>query len=608
MARVFGPALGSVVLSVRASLGPTISFHRLSLLQGLSLLGAALQVLLLCTSLGYPVLGQTWRDLACTSTSFTERPCRFVDALPRLPKINTRDHPNVTLGAYKIAQKLHRDLPATTLYGYGTSLETASSPGPTLEAVRGYQTTVHWQNHLTDDQHLFVVDPTLMVPKYTKGGIPMVPHLHGIQSASESDGHPNAWWTPFNETGDGYVTTKYEYPNKQEPALLWYHDHTVGMTRLNVQAGLTGAYVLRDPEGLEKDMQLPSGKYEHVLVLQDKWILDNGTMYFNTLGDVPSAHPNWVPEFFGETMVVNGKAWPYLKVQPKKYRFRIVNAANARFFNLYFGNSMTFFQIGSDGGYLPQPVLTKSLLIAPGERADIVVNFGLKRKHRQLLLKNDANTPYPGGDPVTVNSATIMKFVIAKKVKTPDNSVLGKVLRPALPVLKSLPLAEIRQLTLTETEDVETDEPLFSLLNGLHWDDPVTEKPKQGTTEVWQIINLTDDMHPIHLHLVQFQAVQRQIFDTDKYPHNCTLEAYGSPQSASSCYLAPPTLYPEAERGWKDTLRMAPGEVSTIAIRFTDQEGKAFSFNVTDGPGYVWHCHILDHEDNDMMRPYVIVP
>jgi FtsP/CotA-like multicopper oxidase with cupredoxin domain len=301
-----------------------------------------------------------------------------------------------------LQQILPPGFPATKVWGYGGQARDAvtgqklgfikHSPGATFEARRNCPLTVKWKNKLSSP-HPLPVDPTLhwadpnnlgMVmcpclpfpPGYEKAQypVPIVTHLHGGEVPSAFDGHPDAWFTYLHNfssskgkprTGPAYITDKYTYPNAQEPTTLWYHDHTLGITRLNVVMGLAGFYLLRDRHDPIAD-SLPSKKYEIPLVLQDRTFNSDGTFFFPNVGVNPDIHPYWVPEFFGDTIMVNGLVWPNLNVEPTKYRFRLLNGSNARFYTLSLSNGQTFTQIGTDGGYLPMPVTLSELILSPG--------------------------------------------------------------------------------------------------------------------------------------------------------------------------------------------------------------------------------------------------
>ena len=596
-------------------------------------------------------------------------------------------------------------------------------PSFTIEAQRGIPVNVLYENNLEGQTYAdinLVVDQTLhwadpngddgSFDAYT-GPVPVVPHLHGGEVPSESDGGPSAWFTPgMKETGpvwgnDG-TDNQYHYPNTQEEATLWYHDHSLGVTRLNVYAGLAGFYFLRGPE--EEDALLPgwseddlvqevapdgaSGVFnsepylpEIEIVIQDRMFDTNGELYFPNEPSNPDIHPIWTPEFIGDIITVNGKTWPYLSVAPRKYRFRLLNGSNARFYNMWLtdlesnGNGPAIVQIGTDGGLMDEPAIIDpyfddKLLLAPGERADIIIDFSKSNPGQVWTLKNDANTPYPDGDVEVAEGYTdrIMQFVVNGKMidknfvergkikKGKDKSVptfkvwrrnnLPRALRKT-PMVKLTDFAGntlvepdvIRQLTLNEVDG--DDGPLEALVNNTKWDGNgeedglgVTELPKEGTTELWQFINLTADAHPIHVHLVQMQLVSRQEYNVEGY-EEVYEDAFGGEYIPG---VGPPLDYNEQngddaiggnpafneylngdlkpananERGWKDTYVMYPGEVTTFIVRYapTDIPVGAptaellYPFDPSEGPGYVWHCHILDHEDNEMMRPYKVAP
>jgi spore coat protein A len=392
----------------------------------------------------------------------------------------------------------------------------------------------------------------------------------------------------------------YSYPNDQQATTLWYHDHALGSTRQNVFAGLAGFYLIRDE--IEDSLNLPKGQYEIPLMIQDRLFNADGSLLYpvQTPGDPdPRVPPIWIPEFFGDTVLVNGKVWPFLEVEPRKHRFRLVNGSNARFYNLVLEESTeagvslerpgpAFYQIGTDGGFLPAPVQLTELLLAPAERFDVIIDFaGLAGKF--FLLTNDAHAPYPDGDDLI--PADVMLFKVTKPLLRPDTSSLPASLS-VVPLLDPAVAVRQRNLTLSEL-DSAMGSPIIALLGDRHWDEPATENPIAGTTEIWNIINTTEDAHPIHIHLVQFQILNRQPFDVDQYPANLVFTEL------------PITPDLNERPAWKDTVKTFPGEVTRIIAKFDLPTGT----KVTPGAKfrYVWHCHILEHEDNDMMRPYDVV-
>ena len=560
-------------------------------------------------------------------------------------------------------QILPEGMPKTKVWGYGGLIKdpksgrmkySRSSPGATFEAIRGIPVTVKWINRLRK-KHPFAVDPTLhwanpnempmdppmpwpsFPPGFRKAQwpVPIVTHLHGGEVPSEFDGNPDAWFTYNCMFGPAYTTSSYTYPNQQEPTTLWYHDHALGITRLNVYAGLAGFYLLRegdkgkkhhycteDDKGInhnyypEGKLKLPCDKYEIPLAIQDRMFYEDGSLLFNNVGINPKIHPYWVPEIFGDTIMVNGKVWPNLDVDRRQYRFRVLNGSNARFYNLKLSNGMEFIQIGTDGGFLPKPVALTSLLLAPGERADLLIDFSEIVPGTSIILQNDAKAPFPNGDdpdPDTVGQ--IMQFRVPLTAPDPVKPPRLPERLNCISCLK--PNAPRRILTLNEV--MGPNGPVEVLLNGQKWSAPITELPKVGSTEEWIIANLTADTHPIHLHLVQFQIVNRQKFDAKEYQTEWE-KLNGMPPLKHPTKILPvepflieDKIYPdENEVGWKDTIRMNPEQVTRIRIRFAPQEvpqggvepgENLYPFDPSAGPGYVWHCHILDHEDNEMMRP-----
>jgi spore coat protein A, manganese oxidase len=523
----------------------------------------------------------------------------FVDALP-VPRVITPDgrldgDPLYLVTMQVFRQKLHRDLPPTTLWGYN-----AQYPGPTFEARRGHPIAVRWMNHLPN-RHMFPIDETL----HGVGGEPAVRtvvHLHGHKVLPESDGYPEAWFTNnFAQTGPFFELRTYRYPNDQAATQLWYHDHALGATRLNNYAGLSGVYLLRDR--VEDDLNLPDGPFEIPLIIQDRFFNPDGSLLYPVIDDGgdpdPRVPPVWIPEFFGDTVLVNGKVWPVLEVEPRKYRFRILNASNARFYHLTLNEARgatatgrpgpPFIQIGTDGGFLPAPVRLTDLTIGVAERFDVIIDFS-GAEGQSFILNNDAKAPFPDGDDVVPEN--VMMFKVARRLSSRDTSSIPRSLAP-VPLLDPRSSVATRDLVLTELDSAAPFEnPIIALINA-PWADPVTETPRAGSVELWRIINTTGDAHPIHIHLIQFQILDRQPFDTEQYPGRLV-------------FTGPRVPAPANERpAFKDTIKALPGEVSRVIARFDlpsgtpTRRGQKFR--------YVFHCHILEHEDNDMMRPYDVV-
>jgi len=586
---------------------------------------------------------------------------KFVEPL-LIPPVYQPTLSNSTHDYYEISmetgvqQVLPTGFPTTPIWGYNGTIVGGSpwisQPGATFEASRGRPIVVKWINNIATP-HLFPVDPSLhwadpngldyhmnppatwdpYPPGYTlaQTNVPTIPHLHGGEVQSTSDGHPDAWFTATGDHGTAYNTINpadtnaatFLYPNEQPPATLWYHDHALGITRINVMSGLAGFYLLRD--GLDaNNALLPSGEYDVPIVIQDRTFYPDGRFWFPTVGVDPIAHPYWQPEFFGNTIMVNGKTWPYFDVAPAIYRLRLLDGSNARFYDLKLvdpltGTAYPFYQISTDGGYLTTPVKMNKLTIAPGERADILVDFrGLPPN---LVLMNGGKTPYPNGAPTDPNTGMIMQFRVTLPAPVGQPATIPVAL--SNPSLTPLPVpTNTRILTLTEV--MGPLGPLMALLNGQLWGATISEDPAEGSTEEWVIINLTGDTHPIHLHLVQFQVMSRQKINAAKYEADWhLLNAGGSltgmppwdntwtvQELDPTAYLRGRPKPPKPnEMGWKDTVQMNPGEVTIIRARFSPIDGSgSYSFDPADGPGYVWHCHILDHEDNEMMRPYIVLP
>jgi FtsP/CotA-like multicopper oxidase with cupredoxin domain len=581
----------------------------------------------------------------------------------------------------------------TKVWGYGGYAKDAitgkflgyfrNSPGATFEVKRGIPARVTWENKITQP-HMLAVDPTLhwanpnnmpmqdmLMPPFppfppgfngtvlpdnpdgfnAQSPVPLVTHLHGGEVRSDSDGGPEQWWTWDGKTGADYRSVipaspgsaVYYYPNEQLPTTLWYHDHALGMTRLNVMSGLAGFYLLREI-GDPLTHLLPSGKYEIPIAIQDRSFNLDGSLWFPSVGNNPDIHPYWQPEFFGNAIMVNGKTWPNLNVDKGQYRFRLLDGSNARFYNLSLtiqgtGATLPFTQIGSDGGYIKSATKLNWLVIAPGERADILVDFKGLPAGTKIVMTNVAPAPFPDGvpddpllDPASPGFQNtvgqIMQFTVQAK-RGFNAKCLPKTLNPTLkgtyPTLKT----PDNTRTLPFFEQMSAiDEPLGVFLNGQKWAGILTETPRVGSTEDWYLVNPTGDAHPIHTHLTMFQLLYRQAFDAAAYEADwmalngpIPVDEDVVPQTVDvTPYLTGPRIMPtENEKAWKDTIQTPPGFVTVIRIRWAPQDEPTtgphapkpgvnrYPFNPTYGPGYVWHCHIVDHEDNEMMRRYKVV-
>jgi bilirubin oxidase len=594
-------------------------------------------------------------------------PLFVLPAMPRSSGSGGVDRFDVAVRRF--SQQILPSGPPTPVFGYGASRDTFHFPAYTIEASVNRPARVRWSNQLVTSDgkylpHLFAVDPTLhwanppggtagrdsrptfnSTPGPYRGPVPIVTHLHGAHVTEESDGYPQAWYLPaarnipagYARTGSFYDQYKaeaasrfgvswdpgtaiYQYANDQRATALWFHSHELGMTRVNIYAGLSGLYLLRGgssdlPAGVlpgpaPRAGDPPGVRYHEIpLVIQDRSFNTDGSLFFPSdrsfFGDVPPGGPYlpqtdvppiWNPEFFGNTIVVNGRTWPVLQVERRRYRLRILNSCNTRMLLLKVAANplaprpaaaaLPIWAIGADGGFLPAPVSLATLPVAVAERTDVIVDFGSVPVGTALYLINEGpDEPFGGGQPGTDfepadprTTGQVMKFVV---VASPDKDSSTPPAALRLPGYTALgPATTVRKVSLNEmASGFFPDAPTMGMLgtmnadgtpNPLGWDAPVTERPTRGVTEVWELHNFTEDGHPIHLHQVQFQVVGRQ--------------APGQPQR-------PPQGW---ETGDKDTVVALPGEITRLKARF-DIAGR-----------YVWHCHIIDHEDNEMMRPLVV--
>jgi FtsP/CotA-like multicopper oxidase with cupredoxin domain len=621
-------------------------------------------------------------------------PLLIPPVMPRAGTINQKGGPQIDYYEISVRQFQQQILPAglppTTVWGYGAvtagspngrGLLLHNAPSLTIEAKWRRPVRIKWINELVDGSgnylpHLLPVDPTLhwanppggingrdtrpefaSTPGSYTGPVPIVTHVHGaVGVGDESDGYAEAWYLPnaanipagyategtwyaffaakagasFGATwGPGYAV--FQYPNLNRASTIWYHDHALGMTRLNVYAGPAGFYLIRGgpagdtavldsrtgraavlpgPAPSEND-RFPSNKiyYEIPIAIQDRAFYDDGSLFYpdsRTFFDGATAEdpgfipdtdlsPIWNPEFFGNTIMVNGNTWPFLPVEQRRYRFRFLNGCQSRFLILNFGKipGVEVWQIGNEGGFLAAPVnltaLGNRLLMGLAERADLVVDFTNVPVGNYVLGNLGPDEPFSGGEPPGDFDAAdpnttgqIMEFRVGPAL-TPDPSTPPAFLQlPALPLLP--PPVRVRSLALTEQMSEFWDGPAAAMLGTVDntgtatpmmWMDPVTENPNVGDTEVWELYNLTADAHPMHIHEVTFEVVDRQLIDS------------------GNVMPRPPEPW---ETGVKDTVISYPGEVVRIRAQFNT-------------PGqFVWHCHIVEHEDNEMMRPYRIGP
>ena len=625
----------------------------------------------------------------------------------------------------------------TTLRGFNPTRLLAGQNnkhlGGILVGQKGTPIQITFRNNLPGGTHIIPND--LTIPGANLGNNRTAVHLHGGLVPWISDGGPFSWWDPAGNRGPSFVNNavlnpgaapneaEYYYPLNQSARFVWYHDHTLGITRINAYAGIASGFLLRDTfeanlvgQGLPNFIEL--GGKEIPLVIQDKVFVGpniaitdptwSAVSSATTPGSLWYAHvyernrwraagnlagggannltppdPSVIPEFFGDTMLVNGTAFPKIAVEPRRYRLQFLNACNARFLNLQLyvadaspngvtlnalGNptnapalcnpdlataSAAVLQIGTEGGFLPRPALIptnvpfnpllplkSSLVVAQAERPDIIIDFS-RHKNQSVILYNDAPAPFPVGVPVNdyfplfnvkgnpvnaltpagfgPNSRVLMRFDVGSTVSAPADITLNintatnlspGIDPPIVPFGASTPPpgVPVRQLTLNETFDPYGR--LIQLLGtsippgspsagfGRAYESPATEVVQRGTTEVWEIYNMTADVHPIHFHLVNVQLINRQPF-----------QVHSLGNTNGGVNFTGPAVPAEAnEIGWKETVMMFPGTVTQIIMRF---DLPAVPFTVppsprTGGNEYVWHCHILEHEEHDMMRPLIV--
>jgi spore coat protein A len=606
----------------------------------------------------------------------------------------------------QFTDQLHPDLPnPTRLWGFGQG-GTFKHLSGILATKRGDPVQITFRNSLPRD-HILPVDRTIMGVEGNQDNRTDV-HLHGGRTPWVTDGGPHAWWDPDGHVGPSFLNNavlragqtvppneaEYYYPNDQGSRLLWYHDHVFGLTRLNAYAGLASAYVIYDDYelALEASGGLPGPLDPRTvyLIVQDKVFVRSDIESFDPSwplvvpasrpGDlwyahvyepgrwdldavVPPQDPSVIPEFFGDTMLVNGTVYPTLEVEQRQYRFRFLNACNARFLNprFVYARGATFpddtepsavagppfVQIGTEGGFLPYPAMVNApgqvrLLLAPAERADVIVDFRDAPVGATFILANDAPAPFPMGDdrddffrssPVSPRNVpgygpdtrALLQIRVKARVGPADAPIslparftppdpFAVEQAPGVPtqVPSGVP---VRRLTLNEGFDelgrliqfLGTDVATNGGDEGPGFGRPYLDAPTEvipaGSTEVWEIVNLTGDTHPIHFHLVNVQILSRQGFSVSQY-------SGGAPKLQGK-----PTAPDPNELGWKETVRSNPGEVIRVLMTF-DVAAVPFTVPVSprlqaeygiSGAEYVWHCHILEHEEHDMMRPLVVV-
>jgi FtsP/CotA-like multicopper oxidase with cupredoxin domain len=637
-----------------------------------------------------------------------QTPLLIPPVMPRAGVINQRggkqvDYYEISMRQFQ-QQILPAGLPPTTVWGYGAvtaesknGLLIHNAPSLTIEASVNRPVRIKWINELVDANgnylpHLLPVDPTLhwanppggimhrdTRPDFTgqptpgryTGPVPMVTHVHGaVGVGDESDGYAEAWYLPaamnipagyadrgtwydffagkaaagFGAAwGPGYAT--FQYPNANRASTIWYHDHTLGMTRLNVYAGPAGFYIVRGgPDGdaavldsrtgisavlpgpaPKANDKFPPNKtyYEIPMAIQDRAFNADGSLFypdtrefFDTIVGplLPDGEfsPIWNPEYFGNCIMVNGNTWPFQVVEKRRYRFRFLNGCQSRFLILNFANipGVEVWQIGNEGGFLAAPVnLTaagNTLLMGLAERADVIVDFTNVPVGNYVLSNLGPDEPFGGGVPGVDfptadpdSTGQILEFrvvpAIAPDPTTPPQFLVLPALVPLPPETVTRPLALIEKMGMGyDAGNNMVDGPVEALLGTVEsgvatekmWAEPVTENPAVGATEVWEFYNTTGDAHPMHVHEVVFELVNRE---------GLVLDANGDVVQPIQLdgVITPPE---PTETGFKDTVIAYPGQVTRVRAQFNT-------------PGqFVWHCHIVEHEDNEMMRPFRIGP
>jgi spore coat protein A, manganese oxidase len=495
-----------------------------------------------------------------------------------------------------IMRQLHPQLPETPLWAYddGSGLVgQAGSFGMAVVAHSGTPVDMTFTNNLGAEFPAWIpVDTGLTATPDRKARV--MTHLHGGFVDAASDGNPAI-------TPNGFVdgeTQAVHYSNQvpQMPAsLLWFHDHGLGSTRLGVFAGLAAGYILRDSfdTGSEPNpIGIPGGAYEIPLVIQDRQFNPDGTFLYPT-SDIPDV--TWIGEYFGDVMLVNGKVWPFLNVEPRMYRFRVLNGCNARILNLNLGGA-PLWQIGAEGGMWDKPVAVKQIVLAPAERADLLIDFS--KMPGRILTVGNSSPPKPVVTPAP-SLSQVMQIRVGTTVTQPGPTTIPASL-PGRAAILPEPV-NTRFITLNEINPETAD--WFLNINGLRFDEAATENPTAGTIEDWVYINVTGDTHPMHSHLVTFQVVSRTPFNATAYQAD-NGGTNGVPGGIDPTpYITGPTQPAEpTERGFKDTVRANPGQLTRIRALYELPDG------VSAPQTYVYHCHIVEHEDNDMMRPYTVVP
>ncbi len=560
---------------------------------------------------------------------------------------NVIRHEYTVSAAQTQVQMLPPPLPATNVMAYGGQVKIPGSnqtqfvrsvPGPVFDNIRGIPSLVRWRNEMTGP-HFLPIDPTFhwsnpatievpvapftaFPPGYQLAQLPvgMVTHNHGLVVLPQNDGIAEQWFTAGPGAaflrGPTFATRDYLKPNEQPGTQLFYHDHTMGMTRISLFAGLAGsAYYIRDPNSPldQPSSPLPKGEFEIPLVLFDRAFFTDGELNFpRTSTNIKNAY--WQAGDGANVNLVNGAVWPNLDVKRQQYRFRMLAIGNGRLYNVSLDNAGTlvpFTIIGSDGGYLPAPQTVTTVAIATTERADVLVNFSQFPVGTQIIMRN------VGGNPAGT-LGVIMRFTVVNSPVVAPPPLPGLVSRASL-----TPNAPVRIKTLHNHVDADGDSQRS--VDGLDFTMPATEFPLVGSTEDWHLVNVGGGPHQIHLHLIEFQLIDRQAINTAAYLQEW--HRLNGHRPVSRPIVVDPTPFlvgaPIAplpyETGWKDTLRANSNQVMRLRARWAPQEVAAGGVNPgqnlfpinpvnpTTDQFYLWHCHVLGHEDNDMMRKLPLV-
>ncbi|HKT02864.1 MAG TPA: multicopper oxidase domain-containing protein [Rugosimonospora sp.] len=536
----------------------------------------------------------------------------YVDPLPLLPV-------RPLGGRIVLAEaqhSFHRDLPPAPSWGYGGQTHL----GPVLEAMSGQSVVTTFVNNLR--QHIIgnYLDTSLHgASPQDLTHPPAVIHLHGAPNRPEADGFPMSPFRPGQ-------SVDYRFGNNLAATTLWYHDHSMGETRLNLYAGLAAPYYVRDQWDTGKPdnpLGLPTGDHEIPLIICDKVFYPNGSLRYSPIV-TEIAQGMWGGGMIGDVLVVNGKAWPYLNVDRGLYRFRVINASQLEDYRLSLSNGMPFWVIGSDGGLLDAPVLVAAVDIAPAERYDLLIDFSTLPPGTSVDLRNSMQITLVGQVAGSQRIPNVMRFNVGDgpgNGLTVPTRLRGSATRtpPPLPPVAQPTLPPVpHTLAINTNPQGRLIAMLCMNIDNLLFDSPDVDMPVQGTTQQWSLVNadLTNQVHSIHIHLVQFRVLGRQNYDQVRYLASKPPPALGTrwapaPQPYITGPVQPPAPY---EAGWKDTVRCPPGQITHLVVRWPTAHDLGFDpdapFLAPDGTtqqGYVWHCHLLEHEDNEMMRRLRVV-